>query len=103
MPEVWFPGSKDPFRPLNPWGRDMPRVPQRERPQLWQVVVTHKGREIPIGPKCERSMVDHLFEMIEQGIRLGTEHDWSKPHIVAVASEHKPSGLTLGDLLQGKV
>ena len=39
---------------------------------------------------------------IEQSIRLGVEQDWSKPHMVAVKSEHKPSGVTLGDLLKSE-
>ncbi len=106
MPEVWFPDSKEPFRPLNPWGRAMPKVPQRSKPQLYQVVVRSRklGREMPVGPRSERKLVDHLFEMIMRGIQLGTERDWSAPHIVAVKSEHSnPSGLTLGDLLKSEV
>lgn len=105
MPEVWFPGSTEPFRPLNPWGRAMPKVAQRVRPQLWQIVVTSRRtrREIPVGPKMERAHCEHLFDAIDRGIRFGAERDWSNPHIVAVKSEHKPSGLTLGDLLKSEV
>ena len=83
MPEVWIPGSKDPFRPVNPWGRPMPRVSKPVRPALYQVVATRKGfGEQRLGPKMEKQYVLHLYDAIEEAIRSGKEKDLTNLHVV---------------------
>ena len=103
MPEVYFPGSKEPFRPLNPWGRAMPKVKQRERPQLYQVVIRYKGREMPYGPKASRAFVEQLYEAVSAACRLGVVKDIRDPYIAAVKSKEENDSsrrMTLGSLLQ---
>jgi hypothetical protein len=102
MPEVLFPGSSDPFRPLNPWGRSMPKSGRRAKAALYQLVVTRGGKEIRLGPKMERQFVDQLYETVLNGIRCGAEKELSNPHIVAVvSSEIGQRRETVGDLLNG--
>ncbi len=98
MPEVYFPGSAEPFRPLNPWGRPVPRSNREPRPPLYQVVVTRRGKEIPFGPKMEKRFVDEFHAAIVQAIRVGAERELSSPHIVAVEAR-KPRRETLQSLL----
>ena len=83
MPEVWLPGSKEPFRPLNPWGREMPKVKRPVREPLYQLIVTRVGRGmIPFGPKMKKDAVDQLFEAVSAGIRVGVEKELTDPHVV---------------------
>ena len=108
MPEVWVPGSKEPFRPVNPWGRAMPKTPQRSRPQLYQVVVWMKREdkwvETRFGPKMERLFAEDFFRVVDEGIRLGTHPHLKNPYLVAVASEHQAQGQkTLRDLIMEKI
>ena len=108
MPEVYFPGSADPFRPLNPWGRSMPKVAARSGPpQLWQVFVTWPARgrhPIAIGPRMEKSFAEALCETITNAVRCGAEREWTNPHIEKVASVHQPQGQkTLRDLIMEKM
>lgn len=83
MPEVWFPGSKDPFRPMNPHGRAMPKPVRQARPELYQVVVKRAGwGEIPFGPKMVKECVEEFFRVVDGAIRSGVEKRLSDPHIV---------------------
>jgi len=84
MPEIYFPGSDQPFRPVNPWGRPVPKVHRPEREPLYQLVVRRKGREIPFGPKAGKVFVAELCRTIEAGIRVGVEKELTEPHIVKV-------------------
>ena len=83
MPEVWIPGSKVPFRPVNPWGRPMPKLVRQVRAPLYQVIVKRQGRgQIPFGPKMEKAFADEFLHAIEGQIRAGNEKELSDPHIV---------------------
>lgn len=83
MPEVYFPGSDKPFRPLNPWGRAVPKATRPEREPLYQLVVKRAGRgEIPFGPKMHRRFIDELYATVDGAIRSGVEKELSDPHIV---------------------
>ena len=47
-----MPADPPPFKPLNPWGRPMPKVKRRPVHHLYQVFVeTADGEHIPISPK----------------------------------------------------
>lgn len=100
--EVYFPGSKVPFRPQNPWGRAMPKVKQRSRPPLYQVVVTMmNGKDVPFGPKIERTAADEFCGTIRQSIACGAEKELRAAYVVAVESmEASRKRVTLGDLLK---
>jgi hypothetical protein len=89
MPDVWVPGSKVPFRPVNPWGRPMPKPVRPVREPLYQLIVTRtsetRGKEqIGFGPKMIRAATEQLCEAVQTGIRLGVETELSDPHIVRV-------------------
>jgi hypothetical protein len=87
MPEIYIPGSKDPFRPLNPWGRPMPKPVRGPRPDLYQLIVRRHGKEIPYGPKMEKGGLDELLHTIEAAIRVGVEKEITEPHLVRCVSE----------------
>lgn len=81
-------GSGDPascpgFRPLNPWGRPMPKPERPPRPPLWQVFVKEPGgRVIPVGPQGPKETAEMFCIAIGEQIALGAERRWSSPHIV---------------------
>lgn len=103
MPEVWFPGSKEPFRPMNPWGREMPKVKRPDRPQLYQLVATRlvKGKwvEQPLFPRGPWNLVEQWLHVVTESIRTGAEKELRNPHMVAVKSEKPGDKRTLRDLL----
>lgn len=83
MPDIFFPGSPAPFRPVNPWGRSVPRPSRTVRPALYQLIVTRTGwGQIPFGPKMEKQFVDALFDTVNKAIRSGIEKELSDPHVV---------------------
>lgn len=83
MPEVYVPGSKEPFRPVNPWGRDMPKVKRPQREPLFQLIVKRRGwGMIPFGPKMKKDAVDQLYEAVSAAIRVGVEKELTDPHVV---------------------
>jgi len=82
MPEVYVPGSKVPFRPVNPWGQGMPKVVKPARPDLYQLIVRRNGKQMPYGPKMEKGALDELCNAIETAIRVGVEKELTDPHIV---------------------
>lgn len=84
--EVYLPGSKIPFKPLNPWGRPMPK-PSRpmasKKLARYQVhVETRDGQVIPVGPSATQQFAEMLCEAIGRQIGQGKEKTWSNPHIV---------------------
>ena len=104
MPDIYFPGSNEPFRPINPWGRTPPKVKQRELPQLWQVFVTRKGKEIPFGPKMPKELADGFFDVVLAGVRTGAHPDLKNPYMAKVGSVHgAKKQVTLRDLIMEKV
>jgi hypothetical protein len=84
MPEVYFPNSKIPFRPLNAHGRAMPKPVRPSKPDLYQVIVRRRGEQIPFGPKIEKAAAEQFCLAIETGIRVGVEKELSDPHVVRV-------------------
>lgn len=70
------------FKPMNPWGRAMPKPVRQPRPDLYQIVVRRHGVEIRFGPAMIKDCVDQLVTAIETSIRLGVEKELSEPHIV---------------------
>ena len=76
-------GAPD-FKPLNPWGRSMPKAPPPPEP-LHQVFVMDplKGA-IPVGPKMGKQFCDAIADVIRQNILNGMEHRWSDPVVVRV-------------------
>lgn len=109
MPEVWFPGSDKPFRPLNPYGRPMPKGKRTGRPQLHQVCAWVKQpdgawKETRLGPKMEKQFCDAFYETICKSIKVGADAEIRNPYVVAVKSEHEAQGQkTLRDLIMEKV
>jgi hypothetical protein len=76
------------FRPMNPWGRAMPKPsrpmphPEREgRPgnmrlyQIWADDV-HFGYRVPVGPKVAKEILEPGFEQLCRNIIDGTETRW---------------------------
>jgi hypothetical protein len=76
-------GAPD-FKPMNPWGRPMPKPERQPRPELHQVHVkdAKTARIIPVGPKTERENAEMLCIAIGQQIALGAERQWREPHVV---------------------
>lgn len=85
MPDTYFPGSSEPFRPVNPWGRTVPKVEKPVREPLYQLRVKRHGKEIGFGPKMVRGAVDELYEAVLAGIRVGVEKELTDPHVVKVS------------------
>ena len=75
------PASTPDFRPLNPWGRPMPKPERPERPKLYQVHVRDKrnGRTIAVGPKMAHEFTEMFRLSIAQGIASGAEKRWRDP------------------------
>lgn len=84
------PAGRPDFRPVNPWGRPMPKVPEEPRRHaLYQVHVKDKrrgsptcGRTIAIGPKMAKEFAEMFSLTIANQIALGAERDWESPHLV---------------------
>jgi hypothetical protein len=91
-----FPDSPAPYRPLNPWGRKMPKPARRLNPPpvfekgeakityLWQVEVSRVGDKLPIrvGPKMVKDLAEHFCSAINVQISLGKERRWTEPRLV---------------------
>jgi len=75
------PASCPDFRPLNPWGRPMPKPVRPERPKLYQVHVRDKrsGRTIAVCPKMQHEFVEMIRLTIAQAIASGAEKRWRDP------------------------
>ena len=81
-------GSGDPagfpgYKPLNPWGRPMPKYAPKPKLERYQVFV-----ELPdhgllgVGPKGPEDFLRPFCRSIEEQIALGKERHWRNPHIV---------------------
>lgn len=86
-----FPNSPAPFRPVNPWGRAMPKpsrkiavgVPSRD--ELYQVhVTTETKKDIPVGPALLKEIAEGFCMAIGVEISKGHERSWSNPRVERV-------------------
>lgn len=85
-------GSGDPagfpnFKPLNPWGRPMPKAPPKPELPSHQLFVEQFNpwgvKEIvALGPKASEDFLLPLKGAIEEQIALGNEKHFRNPHIV---------------------
>ena len=81
------------FKPLNPWGRDMPKPsrPVRDRSiftDLYQVHVEFRGtgRVLPVGPKLTQEAAEMFCQAINVQIVHGKEKRWANPHVMPAAT-----------------
>jgi len=51
---------------------------------LYQVVVTFKGRQIPVGPRMKKDVIEECVATIKKNIIAGRERAWSDPQCVRV-------------------
>jgi hypothetical protein len=97
MPDVYFPGSNVPFRPINPWGRKaaytnasgltMPEgwvSPFSDGPRYRVHVDTPSGESQPVTPGMGRLIIDELCATINNAIKAGNVTGWSNPHVLPV-------------------
>ena len=81
-------GSPAPFRPLNPWGRPMPkteRIKSREPTPLYQVMVRDRdGKQIPLGPAIDQVTAARCCEALSLAQLRGKDAEWSNPEVVKV-------------------
>lgn len=98
---------RTPFKPLNPWGRAMPK-PKREMrsaapEQLYQVfveltkpfrhpsgMVLKKGSLMPVGPKWAVGFAEQFCAKIREQITLGNEKSWNNPQVMACVAKDQP-------------
>ncbi len=77
------------FKPLNPWGRAMPkpkRITSREPAHLYQVMVeTLAGERIPVGPAVDEVTAERCCEALSLAQLRGKDAHWSNPTVVKVA------------------
>ena len=88
---VYLPDSSVPFKPMNPWGRPMPKPkrPVRDKPpERFQVHVerTSDGVTIPVGPKMDPDGAAQFCEAINRMIAAGREKSWNNAHVVRSTS-----------------
>lgn len=76
------PAGMPDYKPLNPWGRAMPKPVRAPRAPLYQLIVRRKGVQMPYSPKLHREFLEPLLEAINTAIRLGVEKEMTDPHIV---------------------
>lgn len=84
---VYLPDSKIPFKPMNPWGRPMPKPSRTMRKAplpLFQVFVeeTKTGKHLAVGPKMEQEQAEKFCEAIGVMIGRGLEKTWATPTVV---------------------
>ncbi len=86
------PAGMPDFRPLNPWGRAMPKPkrPVRTKPvihDLYQLFVTRNedGRRICVGPRVIKPVVEEFCQAVNLMIASGKEKAWREPSIERVA------------------
>lgn len=97
--EVFFPGSKVPFRPINPWGRKAQALRYDGTPMpdgwksplaepLYQVHVLDSVKgDIPIGPKIGQQVCDQMCANLKLLIKAGPITGWSSPYVRAIAPQ----------------
>lgn len=74
------------FKPVNPWGRAMPkpvRPVSEKRVQLWQLVVDINGVPTRVFPKMLKAPLEDLLEVVSKQIIKGNEKVWKNPRLVA--------------------
>jgi hypothetical protein len=78
-------GAPD-FKPLNPWGRPMPKRERPPPPPLHQVVVKENASGVltPVSPRMPKEHCEAFCEAISLQIVAGAEKRWSDPHVVKV-------------------
>lgn len=79
-----FPDSPAPFRPMNPWGRPMPKVKRSPlREPLYQVFVEMRGEKEaqPISPAMNINAAAAIQSAAFKAIDAGVRKDWANPHI----------------------
>jgi hypothetical protein len=81
-----MPAPKD-YRPLNPWGRPMPKAERNPlHTELWGVVVeTRGGSPLRVGPAVAKPIAEELLAAINLQIAKGAELAWSNPSLVKVS------------------
>ena|SRR5258708_1883940 len=105
-------GSGDPagfpgYKPLNPWGRAMPKPkrPFRQKPishGLFQVLMEFRdGRREPLGPQANEDFVGLLAERINGMIALGQGGDYGVAYVVPVKPAVERDNRTIGEILKG--
>lgn len=103
---VYFPGSTEPFRPLNPHGRAMlkPSRPYRpERHALYQVEVDLRGGGIKrIGPQWAEEMAGSLAETINKALLIRPMDDWGRARVVLAKPAEQRDTRTIRELLLEK-
>ena len=86
-----FLDSTAPFKPINPWGKAMPK-PQggynSDRPKLFQIAVdvvrpTGEIETIRVFPKMEKTFAEDYLEVVSREIIKGKETSWANPRLVA--------------------
>lgn len=91
-------GSGDPvgipnYRPMNPWGRGMPKPVRQPRPALWQIMAMVDGKRTPLGPMMQKEFAESLLtELNKASIATGGKVWWAEPELVCVSTGgEKPS------------
>ena len=73
------------FKPVNPYGRPMPKVERPVREDLYQCVVKDwLGAETIIGPRMGQTAVERLVMAINARVASGEEKDWQSALAVPV-------------------
>ena len=76
------------YKPLNPWGRVMPkakRIKSREPTPLYQVMVeTDDGTQLPVGPKLDQVTAGRCCEAISKTLIHAKGSTWHNPTVVMV-------------------
>lgn len=71
------------YRPLNPWGRAMPKAPALPEPACSLYVRSRKqGKQVRVGPKMAYQYLEPLMMQINKAAALGAEQDWCDARIV---------------------
>ena len=98
-----FPG----YKPLNPWGRAMPKPKRayRQKPiheELFQLVMEYRdGRREALGPAANKDFIGNLAECINAQISLGKGGEYGLAHVVPVKPALHSDTRTIGDILKG--
>ncbi len=104
-------GSGDPagfpgYKPVNPWGRAMPKPKRayRQKPireELFQVVMEYRdGRREPLGPAANQDFIGTLAEGINAQIALGKGGEYGVAHVVPVKPAAEQDTRTIGEIIR---
>lgn len=93
------------FRPINPYGRAMPKPtrPYRPlRPALYQVEIDLRGGGTKrIGPQWAEEMAGSLAETINKALLVRPMDDWGRARVVLAKPAEQRDTRTIGQLLRG--